>query len=179
MVRPVSGKERRHLPLAPEPRATGDGGEPPAPRPAWHWVAFGAVIVFAAWLPLALVAEKVAEALASRALGGAVTQQEVAAQVVALHGGARARLLVALVLPHAIALASAAFGGGWVIGRYGDAGPLEAALAGTVVGVLSVLLACTSAGGSWALAVVVILAAAFAALGGAAGRNVARRRIRT
>lgn len=179
MLRGVSAQERRHLPIAPEPHAAVDEGEPVSPRPAWHWVAFGAVVVFAAWLPLAIVAEKVAEALASWMIGGAATQQEVAAQVVAAHGGARLRLLAALVGPHVLALASAAFAGGWVMGRYGNVGPREAGLSGTVVGVVSVLLACTSAGGSWALAVVVVLAAAFAALGGATGRAAARRRVHT
>jgi tRNA-(ms[2]io[6]A)-hydroxylase len=173
----VSEAKKRHLPIVKAPVADGPK-EDDEPRPGWHWVGFGAVLVFACWVPLAVLAEKVAQGLAVRTLGDVSSREEVAARVAELHGGARAQVVAALVLPHALALALASLAGGWVMGRYGGVGAREGALAGVAVGVVSVVLAWASSGGSWALGVVLVLAAAFAALGSAAGRRAARRGVR-
>lgn len=144
----MSDAKKRRLPVVKAPAPD----ETPEPRPGWQWIGFGVVVIFIAWLPLTIVAQKAVDALVARGAGP-----------------------LAIVLPHAVALALAATVGGWVIGRFGSVGWREGALAGAAVGVASVALALASSDGSWALVVVVGLAAAFAALGGALGRRAARR----
>lgn len=172
----MSEPKKRHLPVVSTPPVNAEAEpEESAVTKAWQWVAFGAVLVFAAWLPLAVVAQKVSDALVARALGAAATREEIAARVATMHGGALASLEAALAVPHAVALALAASTGGFVMARFGGSSARAAALAGAVVGLVASALAIASSAASWALAVVVALASAFAALGGALGRARARR----
>jgi MFS family permease len=77
-----------------------------------------------------------------------------------------------MALPHAVALAIAAFVGGFLVGRYGGdpVGRREATLAGLMAGIVALVLAFAQGGISWPPLVVVILATVFSALGGARGR---------
>jgi len=147
--------------------------ETPEPRPAWHWIGFGCVLIFAAWLPLAALLQKLSPLWLSPLVSGATDEREVAARVRALHGGALVWYFVLAALPNAIVLALAAFGGGFVVGRYGKphAGVREAAFAGALTGLIACALAAAAAGISWALVVVVALAAGFSALGGRFGKR--------
>src|SRR5438552_5827003 len=95
--------EKRRLPvLKADPEPEEDSRHPP-----WQWVGFGTVMIFAAWLPLAYLAEAIKSRLAaSLGVGGAI----------------------ALALAP---LALAAVAGGFLVGRFGKpAGPREAALSG-------------------------------------------------
>lgn len=126
---------KRRLPVVQSPAE-----EPEEPRPPWHWVGFGVVGIFFAWLPLAWIAGKISSPTS----------------------------LVRTIVPQFFGLAIAAMAGGYLVGRWGS-GPREAAIAGATAGVLATLLALTSGTGSFALAIVIALAAFFAWLGGRLG----------
>ncbi len=138
------------------------------PRPPWHWVGFGTCAVFGAWLPLALLAQAASSRLSR--LPPSSTPAEAADHFYELSSSERTHEIVAMAVPHALALGIAAFGAGYLVGRFGDrTGTREAALAGLMAGLVAVLLAFASAGISWPPLIVLVLATAFAALGGAKG----------
>ena len=92
--------------------------------------------------------------------------------------GERVRLMATIALPALVALAIAAFGGGFVVGRFGPGtGRREAALAGVMVAIVANLLAWS--GIAWtALAGVLVTSAVaigFAAWGGAFGSRIRAR----
>ncbi len=125
-------------------------GEPEEPRPAWHWVGFGTIAVFAVWLPLTFVAARVAGTLTATLAAG----------------------------PHVVALALAALAGGYLVGRWGS-GSREAMLAGTATGGVASIVAMFGGGPLfWLVAATVAvtaIATLFAWLGGRLG---ARRKLR-
>ena len=121
------------------------------PRPAWHWVGFGAVAIFIAWLPLAWVAQAIGQRLYDAS-------------------SARARAYAALVVPQILALALASTAGGFLVTRFGKGTRArDAAFAGACVGFLALGLTFASSGFSLAAFIVPLLATAFAGLGGRLG----------
>ncbi len=150
-------------------------------RPPWHWVGFGTVLIFAAWLPLSVVARMVAERITIARLGP--LDAGAAARLAALPAGERRLHLLTLAAVHALALLLGAAGGGYVVGRFGrGTGVREAALAGLMVGLIASLTALGSSGLSGpgvvaalsTSAVALALATAGAALGGWRGTRARR-----
>lgn len=145
---------KRHLPVL---RAPAEEAE--VERPAWQWVAFGAVGTLAVWMP-------------SAAFVGALF---------AGHGGRAAPALA-----HVAALAVGGVAGGALVGRFGGSaiGVRQAALGGVAaaIGACALVLlapgALASAGlaGALGLAAVVLgVAAASAGAGGVLGRRLRAR----
>jgi hypothetical protein len=164
--------ERKRLPILQEPPepSTGGGDEDEAPRPPWHWIGFGAVAIFAAWLPLAYGAAALARRALAPYVGDAATPEELAARLGALSNDDRMRVALIQTVPHALALALASFGGGFLVGRFGPgAGAREAAFAGACVSLVAIATSCASPGGSLAVLVIVPIAVGFSAWGGRAG----------
>lgn len=154
---PDNDVERRRLPVL-QPK--GEPDEPP--RPAWHWVGFGAVAVFVVWLPLAWAAELVGRWLT----GGGLRHIE------GLSRHERLVLLARLAVPQAVALVVAAMAGGFLVTRFGDGTrPRDAAFAGLTVGLLALGLTYAQTGVALAPLVVPLLATAAAAVGGVLGRR--------
>jgi hypothetical protein len=116
-------------------------------------VAFGALAIFVAWLPLAFLATWGASSL---------------------HGSGASPVTSVVVL--AVGLALAALAGGFLVGRWGAAGVgvREAALSGLASAVVASALAFGAPGAAWGAVVTVLVAVPFAALGGALGHR--RRR---
>jgi hypothetical protein len=119
-------------------------------RPPWHWVVFGALMIFTVWLPLAYA-------------GTALVARSVPR-------GAEDRSFVAPVLGMVVPLVLAAVAGGFLVGRFGKpAGVREALLSGLLTGLVAIALTALSGPFSpWFLAVLAITTA-FAGLGGALG----------
>jgi hypothetical protein len=143
-------------------------GEPP--RPPWHWVGFGAVATFCAWLPLAFLAQVFsARVVLVQFSGQSATSVEAA---VAALGPANAwKLHIYMVLPPLFALLAGAAVGGYLVARHAvTAGIREATLGGVAAGGIAAALA---AGGAGPMAVAVI---PIAALGAWLGARVGFRR---
>ncbi len=170
--------ERRRLPVIQSaPKKDEDEGED---RPPWHWIGFGTVAIFAAWLPLAYLAGAIVKRAVEPYVGGAASAEEYAARYAALAAGDRVRLAAIQWIPHALAFAIAAFAGGFLVGRFGKGTRArEAAAAGAATSVIALTIAAGGGIGSVGaglvmIAVVALLAIGFAAWGGKAG--VARRK---
>ena len=91
--------------------------------------------------------------------------------------GERVRLMATIALPALFALAIAAFGGGFVVGRFGPGtGAREAALAGIMTALVANALAWSGLAITALVGVLVTSAVAigFAAWGGALGARAAR-----
>lgn len=172
---------RRHLPVLNDAKPPSPPSDEPADddRPAWHWIGFGTVAIFAAWLPLAYVAQAVTKGLVARLFATATSAgdpagpEAVARALDAMSPAERALRMTALAIPNALAFALAAFGGGFLVGRFArHGGPREAAFSGACAAFVAVVIAW----GGFTLvyaatsALVVVLAVAFAALGGRSGR---------
>jgi MFS family permease len=133
---------KRRLPLLAEVADESD-----VDRPPWHWSAIGASAIFLAWLPLAYVV--------NGPLG------------LLREGGPVAR--VAAIALNIAAFALAAFGGGYLVGRFGGrAGSKEATVAGFAAAAIAWALAAAQAR-SGAL-VWILLLAAMATLGAGSSR---------
>ncbi len=142
--------------------------EPDEPRPTWHWVGFGTVAIFTAWLPLASGAQALHAWSLRRRFGVTGGAEEIFAVLSTLHPEIRRQLLWEMVAPHAAMLALASFAGGYLVGRFGEhAGVKEAALAGVATSVVAALLSWSTAG-IFAL-VPFVLAVPFSSLGGYVG----------
>ena len=161
--------ERRRLPVLqekePEPSPPDDDDEK---RPPWHWVGFGTVAIFAAWLPLSYVAGWFVRRGVGPYVGGATTPEEMAAKIEALDGDQRVRLALIQMLPHVLALALGAFAGGFLVGRFGP-GVREATMAGAMTAIIAMTLAGAQTGFSPASLVALLIGVAFAWLGGRSG----------
>ncbi len=170
--------ERRRLPViqsAPPAPNKGDGdGKGAAPedpanesRPPWHWVGFGTVAIFAAWLPLAYAAQAVVARVLAQRFGAAASAQDIASSLATTPAGERARLMAILALPNVAALGLAAFGGGYLVGRFGTGvGTREAATAGAMTALVALVLALGSGAAGGGMAAVVT---AFVTVGIAVG----------
>jgi hypothetical protein len=140
---------KRRLPVLKSDDAPGDA------RPAWHWIGFGALMIFTAWLPLAYVGEALVARWAPLGEGSA-------------EGRSFAGPLASVLVPVALAAA----GGGFVVGRFGKpAAAREAGLAGLAAGAVAVAFTALSGGWSPLSLVVTALTTLFAGVGGALGRR--------
>jgi hypothetical protein len=142
---------KRRLPVLKDGGASSDEPE----RTPWQWVGFGALAIFAVWVPLAWLST-------------------LAAVRVAPDGSAGALAARSLVL--AVGLAVSAVAGGYLVGRWGTAGVgvREAALAGFVAALVAIALAWLTIGVSAGALATLAVAVPPAALGGYLGR---RRRV--
>jgi hypothetical protein len=143
-------------------------------RPPWHWVGFGALLVFAAWLPLAYAASAVETRLLARfAAADSPAAVAESIQEAAPHDVARLRFAVLLLL--ALPLAIGAFAGGFIVGRWSRvAGAREAALAGLVATLVACALSWMETGLSAAPLAGVVVGVPMAALGGWSGGRARR-----
>ena len=157
---------KRRLPVLSSPS---EPDEPP--RPPWHWVGFGAVAIFAAWLPLSALAQIVLRRMLLARFGSEADEAEIAARLRAMTASEQGRQVMMLAVPHLVALAIGASAGGWLIGRFGGGiTRREPAMAGFFAGFVACVLAFASSGGvSWPPLVVVVLATGFAWSGGVVG----------
>jgi hypothetical protein len=160
----------------PPPSAPAEEEE--ASRPPLHWVGFGAVAIFAGWLPLAYVGGAVSARIMAARFGADTSKERIQLALEAMSTDERARLMATIALPSILALAVAAFGGGFIVGRFGPGtGAREAALAGAATALIASAIAW--AGFTWSsLAAVVVTAAVavgFAAWGGRVGSRAAAR----
>lgn len=168
--------EKRRLPVlnatkAPPKAAPEDADDAPEVRPGWHWVGFGAVAVFGAWLPLAYLSQWIVSGFLTRRMGRAAAPDEVAAWLASLSQSERTTVILWTIVPHAVALALASVAGGYVVGRYApkDIGVRGGASAGLGAGLVAVVLSISASGFSPALLVVLLLTTAFAAAGARLG----------
>lgn len=161
--------EKRHLPIVP---AQGSSEPEEPPRPPWHWVGFGVVAIFGAWLPLAWIAARVVRGWLERRFPGAASPEELAASFADMPAGERASVVAMLAVPHVLALALAAFAGGYLVGRWGEGTTRrEPALAGLFAGIVACVLTFGALSGfSFAPLVVPLVAAPIAFVGGNVGR---------
>jgi tRNA-(ms[2]io[6]A)-hydroxylase len=168
--------ERRRLPVisntpAPAPAGEEEGDEA---RPPWHWVGFGTVAIFAAWLPLAYVAGALSARVMASRFGSDASKDAIDLALATMTAGERARLMATVALPSIVGLALAAFGGGFIVGRFGPGtGVREAAMAGGVVAFLASAMAWSGITSSSLVAAAVTFAVAigFAAWGGRFGTS--------
>jgi tRNA-(ms[2]io[6]A)-hydroxylase len=172
---------------APPAPSEGDGGgEGAGPdddaieaRPPWHWVGFGTVAIFAAWLPLAYVAQAVVARVLAQYFGDTATAQSVSVSLAMMPAGARARLMATLALPNILALGLATFAGGYLVGRFGTGvGAREAASAGAMTALVALVLSLGGGAAGGMTAVVTALVTVFIAVGfaGWGGRVGLRKR---
>jgi hypothetical protein len=102
-------------------------------RPAWHWTLIGALLIFAIWIPLAMLGTLVLQKTMVRWFGDA-PPEEIARLLASGSPTDRARVWLVISGLHIVTLSSAALGGGAMVGRFGGkAGPREAALGGVLV----------------------------------------------
>lgn len=148
-----------------------------APRPPWHWVGFGTVVIFGALLPLVVVAQKVQAKLLADRFGSVDSPEQAQIIVQSLSRGEYMRYVASAMGPSLVAVALAGMAGGYVVGRWGgdNAGIREAAIAG----VTSTLVITALSWGRVPLAgvlIVLLLLVAMAALGAKVGL---RKRIKS
>lgn len=170
--------EKRRLPVLqskPAADGSGDGGrgdDEIQERPPWHWVGFGTVLVFAAWLPLAYVAGAVQARMLAARFGEGASKDQLDLAIAAMGEGERTSLALSQALPGVLALALASFAGGVVVGRFGrGAGPRESARAGALTAAIATALAFRGFGTAMLVSALVTFAVAigFAAWGGLVG----------
>ncbi|MBS2013234.1 MAG: hypothetical protein JST00_10125 [Deltaproteobacteria bacterium] len=177
--------ERRRLPVLqsskppPSPDAKSDGGgagdggdDAIEKRPPWHWVGFGAVGIFATWLPAAFLAQKTGELLVRRRFGD-VTEEELTRHLASLPKDDVMMVFLPLALLHLGALFVGAISGGYLVGRFGSGTTVrEPMLAGGVVALMAMVLTLGRGGVASSLvtgSVVFLAAVGGAALGGKYG----------
>jgi hypothetical protein len=161
---------RRRLPVvqnAPAPTPEDDEQRPPL-----HWVGFGTVAIFSAWLPLTYVAGMVSARIMTSMFGSELSRDALDGALGAMPMMERARLMAVVALPVVFALGLAAFGGGFVVGRFGSGtGVREGAWAGVATAAIATAMAWSGAIVSSVVSGVVTLAVAatFAAWGAKVG----------
>ncbi len=170
--------ERRRLPVvqsAPPPASpSGASGDDDSieDRPPWHWVGFGTVAVFAAWLPLAWVAQSLGERIMKSRLAG-IADADVPAHLARLSGGEIFAMFLPMAIFHVIALGLASAAGGYLVGRFGSGTTVrEPSLTGGVVALIAIMLTFSRGGGASLAAtgaIILLVAVGSAALGGRRG----------
>ena len=167
--------EKRKLPVLQSSAPPGEPEEPDAEdRPPWHWVGFGTVGIFGAWLPLMALAQAVSNRLLLSTFGTTATPEAVRAAT-ATSPELRMRLGLTLAIPHGLALAAASIAGGYLVGRYGKGlGPREAAISGVALSIVIGGLTFATVG-ILGFVTTLALAVPFAALGGHLGKKRATR----
>ncbi len=166
--------EKRRLPvLNTKPPAGGGDDEPP--RPPWHWVGFGIVLVFAAWLPLAWLAELVKSKVLVGFLGRVQNPAETEAAMRQLGTSGRLAVVVATLGLPALAMALGAAAAGFVVGKFGpQTTARDAGLAGVGSALLVSILVWITAGFSLAPLAAVPLLGGAAWVGGRQGARAKR-----
>ncbi|MCU0653828.1 MAG: hypothetical protein MUF64_00570 [Polyangiaceae bacterium] len=174
--------ERRQLPILNQKLAPPAGSIPGVDgeeeRPPWHWSAIGAVLVFALWLPLAMVGQWLSSRLLLALVPGGSAQQ-IEGYLAGATASARLGVKAATAGPPLLCFAAACLAGGAMVGRFGGkAGTKEAAVGGLVAA--STAWALTAAavgfGASWVLwPPVALLAVGFAFAGGRLGERLRPR----
>jgi tRNA-(ms[2]io[6]A)-hydroxylase len=168
--------ERRRLPvLSSSSPSSSESNADDETRPPWHWVGFGTVAIFAAWLPLAYVAGAVSAKMMAARFGADASKDAIDLALRAMTSGERAQIMATVALPNVLGLALAAFAGGVVVGRFG-AGPYPArvaALSGAVTAFIASAIAWAGFTAATAIAAIVTFAVAigFAAWGGRFGAS--------
>jgi len=167
--------QRRHLPvLSNDPPPADANPEGEDARPPWHWVGFGTVAIFAAWLPLAYVAGAASAKVMASRFGADASRDAIDLALAAMTSGERARLMATVALPNILGLALASFGGGFVVGRFGSGtGVREAAMSGGVAAFIASAMAYAGPTAATLIAAAVTFAVAigFAAWGGRVGAS--------
>jgi len=136
------------------------------PRARWQWIAFGAVAIALAWVPLAYLAVAVI---------ARVVPDEAAAPGT-LDDDASARLGFLLWAIQATTLAVAGAAGGYLLGRYGDRPKTgDAAASGALVSTFAVVLSWARTGFSLPSLAAVGLLVPMAMLGARLGRSARDR----
>ena len=144
-------------------------------RPPWHWVGFGTVAIFAAWLPLAYVAQAVVARVLAQRFGASAAAADIATALGSMPAGERARLMAMLAVPNVVALGLSAFAGGYLVGRFGvSTTGREPASAGAMTALVALVLALGAGGSSGVTAVVtalvtILICVGFASWGGKVG----------
>ncbi len=124
-------------------------------RPAWQWVAFGALAIVAVWVPLS-------------ALVGAIA----ARQFTGPADSSASRLAVWIIsAAYLVELALGAFAGGYLVGKWGppNVGVRQAALAGATSATALAVFTWVSFGATFGLLLLFLIAPPAAALGGRIG----------
>jgi hypothetical protein len=160
-LRPAPGGKRR-LPVLQTTPAEED-----PPRPAWQWGVFGALAIVTTWVP--------ATAIAGAILGHWNATPQAPLDGDAIEGVLRLELVVAGT--YALALATGAVAGGYVVGRWGSPGigVREAALGGLAAAGAAAAAAWQALGPTAGVVVVPLLVVPAAAAGARLGL---RRRAR-
>jgi MFS family permease len=160
--------DRKRLPVL---KATPEEESGDEPRPPWHWVGFGACAIFAAWLPLTMLANAIVTRIEASRIDTNGSQEDFYAALAAIPSGERIKLEVMIALVYALALAVGAVFGGYVVGRWGgeNAGVREAAIAGVATTIVVCALAWASMGFSLGPLLTFVVAVPMAAWGGRAG----------
>lgn len=159
--------EKRRLPVLNRPP---DAPEDEEPRPPWHWVGFGVVLTFAAWLPLAALAEALKGRALLRVLGPVDGPDSAARAMVSLGAGGRVMVVLLTVGLPVVAMAIGAAAAGYVVGRYGGTTrPREAGLAGAASAIVACALAWAASGVDLRLLGIALVLAPAAWLGGLRG----------
>jgi hypothetical protein len=164
--------DKRRLPVLQSPKASSSDDESGEPRPPWHWVGFGVVIIFATWLPLSYVGGAVQRSMLASKFGADASADQIALATAAMSAGERGRLMISQALPVVFALALAAFAGGLVVGKFGaGAGPKESARSGAITALIAVAISFQGFSAATLVSTVVIfvVATAFAFWGGRVG----------
>lgn len=170
--------ERRQLPILNQKMAPPAGTVAPPgedeERPPWHWSAIGAVLVFALWLPLAMVGQWVSSQIL-RGLVPAGSSAQIEAFLAQASGSTRALVKASTVGPPLVGFALACLAGGALVGRFGGkAGRKEATVAGLVAATTAWALTAAGAGlgATWMLwPPIAALGAGFGVLGGYIGER--------
>lgn len=169
--------ERRRLPVIQNEPSRNDGvasGDEDEVRPPWHWVGFGTVAIFAAWLPLAYAAGAVSAKVMASRFGADASKETIERSLATMSSGDHARLMATVALPSILGLALAAFAGGIIVGRFGTGtGAREAAYSGAVTALVASAIAWAglTASSFIAAAVTFAVAVGFAAWGGRFGAS--------
>lgn len=163
--------EKRKLPvLQSRPSEPPEEDEPSADRPPWHWIGFGTVGIFGAWLPLMAGAQWISNQLLYRRFGVSLSPDSMRV-IASLDAAERARIGMYLAIPHSIALALAAVAGGFLVGRYSKGlGAREASISGVALALVIGGLTFGAVGVS-GLLTTLMLAVPFAGLGGHVGKR--------
>jgi hypothetical protein len=144
-------ERKRRLPLLP----AGDEAAEASARPAWQWVVLGATAIFTVWLPLAAWTASMAQRWAEGDSAGAPN-----------------RASAGFATLSCLALAVAAFAGGFVIGkaRGGTKALREAVLSGLTAALVAVVASWLTLGFNVSSIAAVAIAGAFSAIGGKVGQ---------
>jgi tRNA-(ms[2]io[6]A)-hydroxylase len=167
--------ERRRLPVLQQEKPPVEAPDPDGAdetRPPLHWIGFGVVAIFAAWLPLTYLAGAASAKVIAARFGKDASKDAIALATSTMTSDERARLMAIVALPTILALAIAAFAGGFVVGRFGTGnGTRTAASAGAITAAIASLMAWSGVTSSALIGalVTVVVAIAFAAWGGRVG----------